>query len=129
MMKYPEGMNDKRIQNPKIKWAYTRDQVANMSGFKAKKAGRKANKNMRKLGIKWVTFEGRKINYLESKSEFYHLILDVQWAKLKQNRQVREILLKTDYLKLMPDHHQYPNSPQAWKYNEIWMKIRSKLLK
>lgn len=128
MMKYPEGPNDERLKNSSVHWPYTRDQVAAMTAFDAKNAGSKANENMKKLKIQWVTFEGRKIDYLENrKGEFYDLIWDAENAKLDQNPQVREILVKTGDLKLRPNHHQAADSPPAWKYHEIWMEIRSNL--
>jgi hypothetical protein len=48
-------------------------------------------------------------------------------AKLDQNPDVKRALLATDDLKLKPDHHQEPNAPSAWRYNEIWMEIRKEL--
>lgn len=122
MMKYPEDAQDERS---KVRWPYTREQVAQMTAFDAKEAGSKANAIMKKLNIKWVTYKGRKIDYLEkSKGEFYKLIWDAENAKLAQNKAVRDVLLKTGQLKLMPDHHQSPGSPPAWRYYEMWMEIR-----
>lgn len=128
MMKYPEGPNDERLKDPTIKWPYTRSQVAQMTGFDAKNAGTKANEIMKKLGIVWVTFEGRKINYLENaKGDFYKLIWDAEMAKLNQNMEVERLLRRTGDLKLRPDHQQAPSSAPAWLYHQIWMDIRAQL--
>ncbi len=128
MMKYPEGPDDLRRKNPKILWPYTREQVAQMTAFEAKKAGSLANANMKILKINWVTFEGKKLIYREpKKGEFYQLIYEAEWSKLKQNPQVREILLKTGDLKLRPDHKVEAEAAPAWRYYEIWMEIRAQL--
>lgn len=125
MMKYPEGPGDERL---KVKWPHTREEVAKMTAFEAKAAGNDANALMKHLGIKWVTFEGKRIDYLEnSKGEFYQLIWDAMTAKMEQNPEVKELLLKTGNLKLRPDHHQSPDSPPAWRYYDIWMEFRESI--
>jgi predicted NAD-dependent protein-ADP-ribosyltransferase YbiA (DUF1768 family) len=128
MLKFPEGPRDDRAKNSSVHWPFTREQVAQMTAFEAKTAGNKANAIMKQLGIEWVTFEGRRINYLDdSKGDFYRLIWDVEMAKLRQNPGVRAVLLKTGDLKLMPDHHQEPTAPPAWHYDEMWMEIRAQI--
>jgi predicted NAD-dependent protein-ADP-ribosyltransferase YbiA (DUF1768 family) len=127
-MKYPEGPNDERLKDPHIKWPYTRAQVAAMTAFDAKKAGSIANENMKALRIDWVTYQGRKMRYLENaKGAFYQVIWHAENEKLKQNPDVRKVLAKTGNLKLRPDHVQSPSSAPAWKYYEIWMEIRAGL--
>jgi len=129
MLKFPELKNDERIHQD-TKWNYTREQVSSLSSFAAKAAGTEASQNMKTLGIDWVTFEGKKINYRENKKgEFYQLIKEVMLEKIKQNSNVKKILLQTGDLRLMPDHLQEPNSPPAWKYFEIWSEIREDLKK
>jgi predicted NAD-dependent protein-ADP-ribosyltransferase YbiA (DUF1768 family) len=114
MMLYPEGR--------------TRDAVAQMTGFEAKDAGTRAEANMRKMGIGWVTFEGRRIPYRsKKKGEHYRLIVAAMRAKLEQNPKVREILLQTGNLILRPDHIEEPDAPAEWRYYRIWMEIRSEL--
>ncbi len=126
MMKYPEGPGDERLKDPSVKWPYTREQVAQMTAFDAKAAGSKANALMKTLNIEWVTYQGRKIKYLENtKGDFYQIILNAEKAKLAQNAKVKEILLKTGDLKLMPDHKQEPHQAPAWKYFAIWMELRA----
>src|SRR5438093_1392288 len=44
MMKYPENENDPRAKVPGLNWPYTRDQVAQMTGFEAKRAGNSLTK-------------------------------------------------------------------------------------
>ena len=107
MMLYPEGPGDPRAKAPGITWPHSRQQVARMTGFEAKDAGTLAQENMRKMGIDWVTFEGRRIPYRSKrKGDHYRLILEAMRAKLAQNPKVREILLSTGDLVLLPDHIQ-----------------------
>jgi hypothetical protein len=40
---------------------------------------------------------------------------------------VREILLATGNLTLLPDHIQEPNAPPEWRYFQIWMELRAEL--
>ena len=83
---------------------------------------------MRKMGIGWVTFEGRRIPYRsKKKGEHYRLIVAAMRAKLEQNPKVREILLQTGNLILRPDHIEEPDAPAEWRYYRIWMEIRSEL--
>lgn len=129
MLKFPESKDDERIHQ-NVKWSLTRQQVASLSSFAAKEAGKEASQNMKALDIHWVTFEGKRIDYRENKKgEFYQLIKDVMIEKMKQNPSVKKIILQTGDLKLMPDHLQEPNSPPAWKYFEIWTEIRESLKK
>jgi predicted NAD-dependent protein-ADP-ribosyltransferase YbiA (DUF1768 family) len=48
-------------------------------------------------------------------------------AKLEQNPKVREILLQTGNLVLMPDHVEDSDPSEEWLYYNIWMEIRSEL--
>ena len=128
MMLYPEGPDDPRSKAQGVVWPHTRDDVAQMVAFEAKDAGTAAEENMRKMGIVWITFEGRRMEYRsQTKSDHYRLIVEAMRAKLKQNPRVREALLATGHLILRPDHIQEPESPPEWKYFEIWMDIRSEL--
>ena len=130
MMKYPEGPNDPRAKLPELKWKYTREQVAQLTSFEAKNAGTLAEENMKKLGISWVTFAGKRIEYRpETPGEHYRLIVAATRAKVRQNPEVRKVLLATGDLILKPDHHQGPNPPAAWRYYEILTLIRSDLQK
>src|SRR4030095_5132146 len=62
-MLYPEGRNDPRATSPGLEWKYTRAQVEQMTAFEAKHAGDQAEANMRKMGIDWVSFEGKRFAY------------------------------------------------------------------
>ena len=127
MMKFPEGSQDERHQSS-LEWGHTRGQVAQMVGFKAKRAGDHANQNMQRLGIQWVTYKGKKVDYLgRGQREHYQLIKRATWAKVRQNPEVKRVLLATGDLKLRPDHHQKANRPRAWRYYEIYMDIRKQL--
>jgi predicted NAD-dependent protein-ADP-ribosyltransferase YbiA (DUF1768 family) len=127
MMLYPEGPSDPRVTTG-IPWPHTRAQVAAMTAFNAKDAGTAAEENMRKLGIDWVTFEGRRMPYRSpTKGEHYRLIVAAMRAKLDQNPKVREILLATGSLTLLPDHIQEPDAPPEWRYFQIWVELRAEL--
>jgi predicted NAD-dependent protein-ADP-ribosyltransferase YbiA (DUF1768 family) len=125
MMKYPEGPDDPRATFAGLRWEFTRDQVAAMTGFDAKRAGTLADQNMKKMGIAWVSFEGR---HFESRpaepGEHYQLIVAATREKVGQNPDVKKVLLATGDLILKPDHHQEPNAPAAWRYYDILMEIR-----
>jgi predicted NAD-dependent protein-ADP-ribosyltransferase YbiA (DUF1768 family) len=130
MMKYPEGPNDPRAKLPELKWKYTREQVAQLTSFEAKNAGTLAEENMKKLGIAWVTFAGKRIEYRPEKpGEHYRLIVAATRAKVQQNPEVGKVLLATGDLILKADHHQGPNPPAAWRYYEILTQIRIELQK
>jgi predicted NAD-dependent protein-ADP-ribosyltransferase YbiA (DUF1768 family) len=126
MMLYPEGPSDPRAKAPRLVWRFTREQVAQMTSFQAKDAGTRAEENSRKIGIDWVTFEGRRFSYRSmQKGEHYQLIREAMLAKLNQNPKVRATLLSTGTLILRPDHIQEQNAPPEWRYFEMWMEIRS----
>ena len=128
MMKYPEGPDDPRAKFPGLEWKYTRDQVAQMVSFEANHAGALASANMEKMKITWVSFEGKRFEYKPTEpGEHYKLIVAATWEKMRQNPEVKKVLLSTGDLILKPDHHQEPNAPAAWRYFEILMQIRSEL--
>jgi hypothetical protein len=128
MMKFPEGPDDPRAQYPDLEWKYSRGEVAQLTGFEAKAAGDLASRNMKQMGIDWVSFAGRRFPYRPVEpGEHYRLIVEATWEKVRQNPAVKDVLLATGDLVLKPDHHQEPNAPAAWRYYEILTDIRSKL--
>jgi predicted NAD-dependent protein-ADP-ribosyltransferase YbiA (DUF1768 family) len=128
MMLYPESPEDERAKFPSLKWEYTREQVAQLTSFEAKKAGSLAEQNMKTMQIDWVTFAGKKMPYRPAEpGEHYRLIVEATWEKVRQNPEVKDVLLATGDLKLKPDHHQEPNTPAAWRYYDILMDIRTQL--
>ncbi|HVM63149.1 MAG TPA: NADAR family protein [Verrucomicrobiae bacterium] len=128
MMKYPEGLDDPRAKFPGLEWKFTREQVALMTGFVAKHAGDLANENMEKMGIDWVTFEGKRMEYRPATpGEHYQLIVEATREKVRQNPEVQKVLLATGDLILKPDHQQETNVPAAWRYYDILMTIRTGL--
>jgi predicted NAD-dependent protein-ADP-ribosyltransferase YbiA (DUF1768 family) len=130
MMKYPEGTNDSRATFPGLQWAYTRDQVAQLTSFEAKRAGTLAEQNMKTMGITWVSFQGNRFEYKPATpGEHYRLIVEATKEKVRQNPEVRKFLLATGNLILKPDHHQEPDAPAAWRYYDILMQIRAELQK
>ncbi len=128
-MKFPEGPQDPRVQ-PGVVWPFTREQVMLQSGFQAKDSGKIANENMKKLGIKWISFEGSRFEYNSSdsgKQKHYEIILEAMSEKLRQNPEVRRVLLQTGDLTLLPDHDQGPHPAPAYLYGQIWMKLRQEI--
>lgn len=130
MMKYPENATDPRATYPGIKWAFTREQVGQMTAFDAKHAGDLGSKNMAAMNIAWVTYQGEKFTYrTQKKGRHYDLIKQATWAKLNQHPELKTLLLKTGTLILKPDHSPEKNSPPEWLYFELYMDIRSQLQK
>jgi hypothetical protein len=128
MMLYPEGAADPRARFPGLNWPHTREQVAQMTAFDAKTAGTLAEENMKRMGIAWVTFEGKQIEYRPAvPGEHFRLIVAATWEKVRQNLEVKRVLLATGDLVLKPDHHTEPNAPAAWRYYEILTEIRRRL--
>jgi len=129
MMHFPEpridGRKDPRLKLPAKAWVYTRDEVAGMTAFEAKRAGDLGEKNEAKLGIDWVSFEGKSFPYRSEKPGTHHrLVREAMIEKLKQNSEVRRILLSTGDLVLRPDHHGEKNPPPEWRYFDVWMELR-----
>lgn len=125
-MKFPENRNDERFDQ--ANWPYKRSEVEQMQGFDAKKAGSFGSEVMKKMGINYVTYKGKKMTYRTSKKAHHHKIIKAAMiAKMKQNPKVLEVLLSTKHLILRPDHHTSPNDPPAWKYYQIWMDVRADL--
>jgi predicted NAD-dependent protein-ADP-ribosyltransferase YbiA (DUF1768 family) len=127
-MKYPDGRGDPRATVEGVTWPFTRREVGRMSAFEAKRAGTIGTKNMRRLGVDWVSFEGRRFEYAPVEpGEHYALIVAALRAKLAQNPEVERVLRATGDLVLRPDHKFRRNMPAAWRYYEIWMELRGEL--
>ena len=128
MMLYPESGDDPRARFPGLQWKYSREQVSQMSSFEAKDAGTLAEENMNRMGIQWVTFEGKQIEYRpKAAGEHYDLIVAATWEKIRRNPEVKKVLLSTGTLILRPDHYQEADAPAAWRYYDILMKIRAEM--
>ena len=128
MMKYPEDTDDPRAKFPGLEWKFTREQVGQLTGFDARHAGDQANANMKRMGITWVSFEGKRMEYKPATpGEHYRLIVEATRQKVGQNPEVRRVLLSTGDLVLKPDHHQEPDAAAAWRYYEILTAIRTEL--
>lgn len=128
MLAYPEGPDDARMKHPGIEWKYTREQLPAMVGFDAKNAGELAEANMARMNINWVTFEGKRMLYWsKEKGEHYQLIRQVLWEKVRQNPDVRDLLLATGDLVLRPDNFDSLRDLPAWRYFDIYMEIRQSL--
>jgi predicted NAD-dependent protein-ADP-ribosyltransferase YbiA (DUF1768 family) len=127
-MKYPDGRGDPRATVDSVTWPFTRREVGRMEAFEAKRAGTIGTKNMHRLGIDWVSFEGRRFAYKPAEpGEHYELIVAALRAKLEQNPEVAAVLAATGDLVLRPDHKCRGRTPKAWRYYEIWMELRAEL--
>ena len=127
-MLYPENTGDPRATFPGLTWKYTRAQVEQLVAFEAKAAGDLASANMKKMGITWVSFEGKRFDYwTQTRGEHYRLIVEAEWEKVRQNPSVKQVLLSTGELKLRPDHHEEEGAPPEWRYYELWTEIRAKI--
>jgi hypothetical protein len=130
MMKFPEGPDDPRSTAAGVSWTLSRDEVGQLTAFKAKDAGDEGSRNMGKMGIDWVSFEGEHFPYRPAEpGRQYELIVGAMRAKLDQNPDVKRVLLATGDLVLKPDHHQEESPPAAWRYFQIWSEIRTELQK
>jgi predicted NAD-dependent protein-ADP-ribosyltransferase YbiA (DUF1768 family) len=128
MMKYPENASDPRATFPGVTWTLTRQQVSQLTAFDAKHAGQLADQNMKLMGITWVSFEGKHLEYRPSvPGEHYRLIAEATGEKVRQNPEVKRVLLATGDLILRPDHHEEAEAVAAWRYYDILMQIRSEL--
>jgi predicted NAD-dependent protein-ADP-ribosyltransferase YbiA (DUF1768 family) len=126
MLAYPEGPEDPRALGRGIEWKYGRDEVAAMTAFEAKTAGELAEANMAAMNINWVSFEGRRMRYMSPRKEaHYELIRQVLWEKVRQNSSVRELLLSTGGLILLPDNYDSLRDLPAWRYFDIYSEIRA----
>ena len=126
-MKYPESANDMRLMID-TKWPMKRFEVAALTAFEALKAGKEAEKIMLANQVNWVSFNGFKIKYKDSDSDAYYDVIEAATrAKIDQNPKVKQILLATGDLILKPDHHEDKDGTRAWKYYEIYMKLRTDL--
>jgi hypothetical protein len=80
------------------------------------------------LDIDWVSFDCNRFPYRpKTAGEHYRLIIAAMREKVRQNAIVSSVLLSTGDLVLKPDHLQEPESPAAWRYFEILMRIRDEL--
>ncbi len=128
MMLYPEDEKDPRARYPGIIWPHTRAEVAQMTGFDAKEAGTLAENNMRRMGIDWVSFEGERFSYRSPvPGKHYALIVEATREKVRQNENVRTLLLSTGDLVLRPDHVEEPDAPPEWHYYELLTELRAEL--
>lgn len=127
-LKYPdpEIQDDPRSQI--AEWPFTRKEVEAMVGSRAKNAGNLANKIYAKYALKEVSWGEQFFDYVDHStgSAFhYELIKSALLAKLDQNLELWDLLLKTECLTLKPDHKMGENDPPSYRYFEIYMRLRS----
>ena len=130
MVKYPD-LTDPTDPRHQITYPHTRDEVKLMSMWESKTAGNLANQINHDNGIKWVSYNHHRFNYVDNAdgSEFhYKLIKRAMIAKVEQNPKIKALLIQTRGLVLKPDHVQSANSPASFKYYDIMMDIRDHYL-
>lgn len=126
-MKLPENEMDQRMKVSQT-WPHKREDVEKLTAFEALKAGKAAEAIMKEKGITWVSFRGNKIEYKGAQADAYYEIIEAATrAKIDQNPDVKKVLLATGTLTLRPDHHEDKDGTKAWKYYDIYMKLRSEL--
>ena len=113
MMLYPEGPDDPRARFPGVEWAYTRDAGGaddRVRGQARRGAGRAEHgAHGHRLG---VASRARRFAYRSARPGRHHrLILAAMREKLRQNPEVRRVLLATGDLVLRPDHHEEAGRP------------------
>lgn len=128
-MWYPEGPDDPRAKLGK--WPHAREQVEQLVAFEAKKAGDLARKVFEAAGEKpWMSYRGRRFDSRgpDDDRKFHLGVIErATRAKVEQNANVRDLLLRTGDLVLKPDHHQPEDAPPSFFYFEILMRLRAEL--
>ncbi|MBK23073.1 MAG: hypothetical protein CME70_03615 [Halobacteriovorax sp.] len=128
-LKYPDP-KDRKDPRHKLTYPYTREEVSRLSMWESKRAGDLANAINKAAGIKFVSYRGKRFDYkdMAEGSQFhYKLIRGAMEAKVFQNENIKDLLLKTRGLILKPDHKIKSSKPPAYKYHDIYMEIRSNL--
>jgi predicted NAD-dependent protein-ADP-ribosyltransferase YbiA (DUF1768 family) len=126
-MKFPEDEKDQRMIVSQA-WSPKRADVEALTAFDALKAGKAAEAIMKDKSITWVSFHGNKIEYKGQHADAYYEIIEAATrAKIDENPDVKRVLLATGDLKLRPDHHEDKDGTKAWKYYDIYMKLRKEL--
>jgi predicted NAD-dependent protein-ADP-ribosyltransferase YbiA (DUF1768 family) len=130
-MKYPDLTltNDDRALVEG--WKNTREEVFLMSSWDSKSAGNFANQMYADHGFKMINYFDHWFSYTDKAegSQFHlELITRAIRAKVEQNLEIKNLLLKTSGLKLRPDHLMSENAQASFKYHEILEKIRDSLI-
>lgn len=126
-MKFPEDEKDQRMAVSQS-WSPKRTDVEALTAFDALKAGKAAEAIMKDKGITWVSFRGHKIEYKGQHADAYYEIIEAATrSKIDENPEVKRVLLATGDLKLRPDHYEDKDGTKAWKYYDIYMKLRKEL--
>lgn len=129
-MKLPEDDPQDPRWAKQSQWPIKRSDVENQTAFEALKSGKDAQKIMKDHGINWVSFRGLKMDYKGNDAmAFYDVIEAATRAKIDQNPEVKRILLSTGNLKLRPDHHEDSDATVAYRYYDIYIKLRTELQK
>lgn len=134
-MKYPEDQDDPRAapvdsEGRAVVWPHARAEVEQLTAFEAHTAGVEAEALMQRLGVDWVSYRGERLRFKDDPvhiDRHHALIVEATWAKVRQNPDVRRVLLSTGDLVLRPDHHEDADGTKAWRYCTIWMEIRREL--
>lgn len=126
-LKYPDPAQPNDPRHSIKEWPHTRAEVMAMVGFEAKDAGSAASDLYKKYKLKDVSYGDRFFDYKDyAAGSTFHLgiITRALRAKLDQNPGLWELLEKTQCLRLRADHKVSENDPPAYKYYDLFMKLR-----
>lgn len=129
-MKYPDPTlsDDPRLMI--TSWPHTRQEVYLMSGWDSKNAGNAANEIYDQNRLRLISYKNQQFRSGDKKEgAALHLkiITDGIREKVKQNPEIKALLLSTKGLILRPDHYISDKDPESHKYHLILMKIRDEL--
>lgn len=129
-LKYPDPALENDPRHLITGWPHNREQVEQMVAFEAKDAGEAASEIYKTHQLKDVSYGPRFFNYkdyAEGSAYHYKIIKAATVAKLVQNPEAFELLLKTKGLILKPDHFVGRNDPPSYRYYDILMEIRDQV--
>lgn len=129
-LKYPEPAISDDPRHAIDDWPHTRAEVKDMYAWDAKDAGNMANRIYYDNDLIDVSYQGYFFDYVdraEGSQYHYELITRAMYAKVTQNPWIKELLLQTGDLELLPDHYMSRNVPASFNYHKILMKLRDEL--
>ena len=127
-MKFPEDDPKDPRWAKQSDWGKKRSVVESEVSFEALYSGKDAGKIMLRHGINWVSFHGLKMVFKGKDTLAYYDVIEAATrAKIDQNPEVKKILLSTGDLKLRPDHKEDHDATIAYRYYDIYVKLRTEL--
>lgn len=130
-LKFPDPDIESDQRHAVSGWIHSRQEVEQMVGFEAKRAGDRANQIYRDNNLSLVNYGTTFFNYTDRGfgSDYHYMIIKrAMREKLDQTPGLWELLMKTGCLVLKPDHSVNENSPPSFHYYKIYMLLRSERL-